>query len=135
MPVWGRGVLTLPVSKNVKMKKKKQERKKDEKKKKEAKNTNSIDTVFGRNFHFVSRTEGEKLRTARTDTSLFGGRGPGRCVEESVPAKTGKSKRANKTTPTRHPPVLPKRSTLRISPGDFLFLFQYFWGRKFTVRP
>ena len=46
----------MPVSKNVKMKKKK---KRDEKKKKEAKNTNSIDTVFGRNFHFVSRTEGE----------------------------------------------------------------------------
>ena len=112
-------------------KKKKKERRK---KKKEAKNTNSIDTVFGRNFHFVSRTEGE-IYARRTDTSLFGGRGPGRCLEESVPAKTGKSKRANKTTPTRHPPVLPKRSTLRISPGDFLFLFQYFWRRKFTMRP
>ena len=42
-----------------------------------------------------------------THTSLFGGRGPGRCLKGSVPAKTGKSKRANKATPTRHLPVLP----------------------------
>ena len=127
--------MTLPVSKNVEMKKKKQERKKDEKKKKEAKNTNSLDTVFGRNFHFVSRTEGEiYARLVLTRLCLAGGVQVA-ASEESVPAKTGKFKRANKTTPTRHPPVLPKRSTLGISPGDFLFLFQYFWRRKFTMRP
>ena len=62
--------------------------------------------MFGRNFHLVSRTDGEIYAlAARTDTSVFGGWGPGRCLEESVPAKTGKSKRANKTTPTRHLPV------------------------------
>ena len=71
---------------------------------------------FDRNFHFVSRTEGE-IYARRTHTSLFGGQGPGRCLEGSVPAKTGTSKRANKTTPTRHLPVLPNA-----------FDIDFFWG-------
>ena len=54
MPVWGR-IWPCPFLKNVKMKKKK----KKERKKKETKNSNSIDTIFDRNFHFVSGTEGE----------------------------------------------------------------------------
>ena len=52
MPVWGRGgggVWPCPFLKYVKMKKKE----------KETKNANSIDAMFDRNFHFVSRTEGE----------------------------------------------------------------------------
>ena len=81
-------------------------KKKKRKKKKETKNANSIDTMFDRNFHFVSRTEGE--RTVRTHTSLFGGRGPCRCLEGSGAFRRGHSKRANKTTPTRHLSVLPK---------------------------
>ena len=75
-------------------------------KKKEAKNENSIDTMFDRNFHFVSRTEGETLRTVRTHTSLFGGWGPCRCLEGSGAFRRRHSKRANKTTPTRHLSVL-----------------------------
>ena len=50
---------------------------------------------------------GRDLRTVRTHTSLFGGRGPGHCLEGSLSAKTGKAKQANKTPPTRHLPVLP----------------------------
>ena len=93
--------------------------------------------MFDRNFHFLSRTEGEnyarlmrflshgqktietgqkqkilfkptiwfhfflKLRTVRTHTSLFGGRGPCRCLEGSGAFRRRHSKRANKTTPTR----------------------------------
>ena len=93
--------MTLPVSKKCK-----NEKRKKRKKKKETKNANSIDTMFDRNFHFVSRTEGE--RTVRTHTSLFGGRGPCRCLEGSGAFRRRHSKRANKTTPTRHLSALPK---------------------------
>ena len=64
---------------------------------------------------------GQDLRTVRIHTSLLGGRGPGRCLEESVPAKTGKSKRANKTMPTRHLPVLPNA-----------FDVDFTWGLPFS---
>ena len=44
----------------------------------------------------------------RTHTSLFGGRGPCRCLEGSGAFRRRHSKRANKNTPTRHLSVLPK---------------------------
>ena len=55
------------------MKKKKKKERKKKKKKKETKNANSIDTMFDRNFHFVSRTEGENYaRLALTGLCLAG---------------------------------------------------------------
>ena len=51
--------MTLPVSKKCKNEKEKKKERKKKKKKKKTKNANSIDTMFDRNFHFVSRTEGE----------------------------------------------------------------------------
>ena len=63
--------------------------------------------TFDRNFTFF-RERGRDLRMFCTHTtSLFGGRGSARCLEGSVPAKTGQSKRVNKSTPTRHLPVVP----------------------------
>ena len=102
---FGGGGWPCPFLKDVKMEKKKKRKKK--KKKKETKNANSIDTMLDRNFHFVSQTEGEiHTQFVLTRLCLAGG-GPGRCLEGSVPVKTGKSKRANITTPTRHLPVFP----------------------------
>ena len=94
------GCWPCPFLKNVKMTKRKKRKKKEE-----AKNTNSNRHDVWSKLHFVSRTEGEIY--ARFVLPLFGGRGPSRCLEGSVPAKTGKFKRANKATPTRHLPVLP----------------------------
>ena len=81
--------------------------------KKETKNVNAIEKMFDRNFHFVSRTEGENYaRFAPTrrsrPTSLFGGWGPCRCLEGSGAFRRRHSKRVNKTMPTRHLSVLPK---------------------------
>ena len=108
MSVWGRGGggLTLPVSKKCKNEKKRKERRKEEEREKE-RELRGHDVRSKRPLCFTNG--GRDLRTVRTHTSLqlFGGRGPGRCLEGSVPAKTGESKRANKTTPTRHRPVLP----------------------------
>ena len=108
MPVWGRGGgFTLPVCKkckNEKKKKKKKKRRKEEERDKE-RELHRHDVWSKLPLCFTNG--GRDLRTVRTHTSLFGGRGPGRCLEGSVPAKTGKNKRANKTTPTRHLPDLP----------------------------
>ena len=62
--------------------------------------------LFDRNFTLL-RNGGRDLHTVRTHTPLLGRRGPGCRLEGSVPARAGKSKRANKSTPTRHLPVLP----------------------------
>ena len=97
----------MPVSKNVKMKKKKKKKKKRRKEEERGKEHELHRHGVWSKLPLCFTNGGRDLRTARTDTSLFGGRGPGRCLEESVPAKTEKSKRANKTTPTRHLPVLP----------------------------
>ena len=89
MPVWGGGVLTLPVSKKCKNEKKKRKERKKKKKKKETKNANCIGTMFDRNFHFVSRTEGENYaRFALTRLCLAGGSLSLPRRIGSVPAKT-----------------------------------------------
>ena len=70
----------------------------------------------------------ERKARFRTHTSLLGGLGPGRCLEVSVPAKTGKSKRANKTTPTRHLPVFPNAFDIDFPLGTSSFFSNVFGG-------
>ena len=82
--------------------------------------------MFDRNFHFVSRTERE-LRTVRTRTSLFGERGPCRCLEGS-----GAFGEDTPSERMRHLSSCPKLTTL-ISPGDSLFLFQRFGCARFVA--
>ena len=112
MPVWGReGGWPCPFRKYVKKYKKKKEKKE---KKERRKRIEEKDEERELHRHDVwsklplcFTNGGRDLRTVRTHTFLLGGLGPGRGLEVSVPAKTGKSKRANKTTPTRHLPVFP----------------------------
>ena len=105
MPVWGRGVLTLPVSKKCKNEKKrrKEEIEKERDKERELHRQNVWSKLP---LRFTNG--GRELRTFRTHTSLFGGRGPCRCLEGSGAFRRRHSKRANNTTPTRHLSVLPK---------------------------
>ena len=69
----------MPVSKNVKMKKKKKKKKKKEKKTKEEERGKEHELhrhgVWSK-LPLCFTNGGRDLRTARTDTSLFGGRGP-----------------------------------------------------------
>ena len=96
------GGLTLPVSKKCKNKNKKNEEKEEERDKERKLHRHDVWSELPLCF----TNGGWDLRTVRTNTSVFGGRGPGRWLEGSVLAKTGKFKRANKSTLTRHLPVL-----------------------------
>ena len=116
MPVWGRGVLTLPVSKKCKNEKKERKKKK---KKKETKNANSIDTMFNRNFHFVSRTEGENYSWfALTRLCLAGG----------VPVAAAKDReRSGEDTPSER--IKPRRRGARhLSVLPKAFNIDFTWG-------
>ena len=126
MPVWGRGVLTLPVSKkckNEKEKKRKKEEKEEERDKERELHRHDVWSKLTLRF----TNGGRELRTVRTHTSLFGERGPCRCLEGS--GAFGEDTPSERIKPRRRGTYLscPKRSTL-ISPGDSLFLFQCFGG-------
>ena len=65
--------------------------------------------MFDRNFHFVSQTEGENYaRFALTRLCLAGGVPVAASKLGSGAFRRRHSKRANKTTPTRHLSVLPE---------------------------
>ena len=90
--------------------------------------------MFDRNFHFVSRTEGENyVRFALTRLCLAGGVPVAASKDRE---RSGEDTPSERIKPRRRGTCLscPERSTL-ISPGDPLFLFQWFWRRKFVVRP
>ena len=66
--------------------------------------------MFDRNFTLFRERRARFTHGSFSHVSVWrAGSRPGRCLEleGSVPVKTGKSKRANETTPTRHLPVLP----------------------------
>ena len=108
------------------MKKKKKERKREKKKKKkETKNASSIDTMFNRNFHFVSRTEGENYaRFALTRLCLAGG------VPVAASKDRERSGEDSKANNHDAPICLAQRISPR--PGDSLCLSNVF---EFVMRP
>ena len=97
----GEGVLTLPVSKNVKMKKKKRKTKR-RRKRQRMRTPWTRCWVETSTFFHERRARFNHGSYSHVSVWRAGSRSMG-----SVPANTGKSKQANKTTPTRHLPVLP----------------------------
>ena len=136
MPVWGRGGLTLPVSKKcknekIKKKKKKKEEKEEERDKERELHRHDVWSKLPLGF----TNGGRELRTVRTHTSLFGGRGPCRCLEGSGAFRRRHSKRANETTPTRHQSVLPQSLQHWFYLGTPSFFSNVFGGASSSCDP